>query len=199
MAFNTKLLEMLGIGYPILLAPMAGSGTPELAIAVSEAGGLGSLPCAMLSPEQIEAQVRIVQQRTNRSINLNFFCHTPPEPDPVREAAWKRRAAFALGASAVQIGTAYLFCPEAGVSSVHARALREAHDDGTALTNVFTGRPARSLRNRAVAETGPMSDDAPAFPMAAGAWAPVRAKAEAGGSGDFSPLWAGQAAALGRE
>ncbi|MGO8955579.1 MAG: nitronate monooxygenase, partial [Rhodomicrobium sp.] len=75
MAFNTKLLEMLGIGYPILLAPMAGSGTPELAIAVSEAGGLGSLPCAMLSPEQIEAQVRIVQQRTNRSINLNFFCH----------------------------------------------------------------------------------------------------------------------------
>ncbi len=335
MAFNTKLLEMLGIGYPILLAPMAGPGTPELAIAVSEAGGLGSLPCAMLSPEQIEAQVRIIQQRTSRPINLNFFCHTPPEPNPEREAAWKRRlepyyrelgldpnapvtaasrapfsdvhcklvedlkpavasfhfglpekrllarvraagckvlssattvaearvleaqgadaiiaqgaeagghrgmflsgdisaqpgtfalvpqvvdavrvpviaaggigdargivAAFALGASAVQLGTAYLFCPEAGVSSVHARALRQARDDGTALTNVFTGRPARGLINRAIAETGPMAADAPAFPTAAPAWAPLRAKAEAGCSGDFTPLWAGQAAALGRE
>jgi nitronate monooxygenase len=335
MAFNTALLETLGIGYPILLAPMAGPGTPELAIAVSEAGGLGSLPCAMLSPAEIKAQVQIVQQRTSRPINLNFFCHTPPEPNPAREAAWKRRlepyyrelgldpdapvtaasrapfsdvhcelveelkpavasfhfglpegrllarvraagckvlssattvaearfleaqgadaiiaqgaeagghrgmflsgdisaqpgtfalvpqivdavrvpviaaggigdargivAAFALGASAVQLGTAYLFCPEAGVSPPHARALREARDDGTALTNVFTGRPARSLRNRAVSETGPISDDAPAFPMAALAWAPLRAKAEAGGSGDFSPLWAGQAAALGRE
>jgi len=335
MAFDTKLLEMLGIGYPILLAPMAGPGTPELAIAVSEAGGLGSLPCAMLSPEQIEAQTRIVQQRTSRPINLNFFCHTPPESNPQREAAWKRRlepyyrelgldpdapvtaasrapfsevhcelveelkpavasfhfglpdrrllarvkaagckvlssattvaearfleahgadaivaqgaeagghrgmflsddisaqpgtfalvpqvadavrvpviaaggigdargivAALALGASAVQIGTAYLFCPEARVSAPHARALREARDDGTALTNVFTGRPARGIVNRAMSELGPMANDAPAFPMAAPAWAPLRAKAEAASSGEFSPLWAGQAAALGCE
>src|SRR5208337_3439915 len=91
MAFNTALLETLGIGYPILLAPMAGPGTPKLAIAVSEAGGLGSLPCAMLSPAEIKAQVQIVQQRTSRPINLNFFCHTRPEPNPGREAAWKRR------------------------------------------------------------------------------------------------------------
>ena len=277
MAFDTKLLEMLGIGYPILLAPMAGPGTPELAIAVSEAGGLGSLPCAMLSPEQIKAQVHIVQQRTSRPFNLNFFCHVQVASDHERQAAWKRRlepyyrelgldpeapvsaanrapfsdihcelvealkpavasfhfglpderllarvkaagckvlssattvaearfleargadaiiaqgaeagghrgiflseditaqpgtfalvpqivdavqvpviaaggigdargivAALVLGASAVQLGTAYLFCPEAGVSAPHARALREARDDGTAFTNAFTGGP----------------------------------------------------------
>ncbi|MGO9984016.1 MAG: NAD(P)H-dependent flavin oxidoreductase [Rhodomicrobium sp.] len=335
MAFDTKLLEMLGIGYPILLAPMAGPGTPELAIAVSEAGGLGSLPCAMLSPEQIKAQVHIVQQRTSRPFNLNFFCHVQVASDHERQAAWKRRlepyyrelgldpeapvsaanrapfsdihcelvealkpavasfhfglpderllarvkaagckvlssattvaearfleargadaiiaqgaeagghrgiflseditaqpgtfalvpqivdavqvpviaaggigdargivAALVLGASAVQLGTAYLFCPEAGVSAPHARALREARDDGTAFTNAFTGRPARAIVNRAVAEVGPMAADAPAFPMAAVAWAPIRAKAEAAGSGQFSPLWSGQAAALCRE
>ena len=334
MAITHKLPGMLGIDYPILLAPMAGPGSPELAIAVSEAGGLGSLPCAMLSPEQIKAQVQIIQQRTSRPINLNFFCHTPPAADPHREAAWKHRlkpyyrelgldpeapvtaanrapfsevhcelleelkpavasfhfglpneklmdrvkaagcivlssattvaearwletrgadaiiaqgaeagghrgmflsddigaqpgtmalvpqvadavqvpviaaggigdargivAAFALGAQAVQIGTAYLFCPEAKVPPPHATALRQARDDGTVLTNVFTGRPARGFVNRAISEAGPMAHDAPPFPLAAPAWAPLRANAEANGSGDFSPLWAGQAAALGR-
>lgn len=333
MVFKAKLLELLGIRYPILLAPMAGPGTPELAIAVSEAGGLGSLPCAMLSLEQIEAQVRIVRQRTG-PINLNFFCHTPPEADPEREARWKQRlepyyrelgadpaspvpaqdrapfsevhcellealkpavasfhfglpeerllsrvkaagckvlssattvaeacwleergadaiiaqgseagghrgmflseeistqpgtmalvpqivdavkvpviaaggigdargivAAFALGASAVQIGTAYLFCPEAKVPPPHARALRLARDADTALTNVFTGRPARGIVNRAMRELGPVSSEAPAFPLGAKPLALLRAKAEAQGSGDFSPLWAGQAAALAR-
>ncbi len=333
MVFKAKLLEMRDIRYPILLAPMAGPGTPELAIAVSEAGGLGSLPCAMLSLEQIKAQVQIIQQRT-RPINLNFFCHTPPEANPEREARWKGSlepyyrelgldpkapvmapfrapfseshcdllealkpaaasfhcglpeerllarvkaagckvlssattvaearwleergadaiiaqgseagghrgmflsedisaqpgtmalvpqvvdavkvpviaaggigdargivAAFALGASAVQIGTAYLFCPEAKVPPPHARALRQARDADTALTNVFTGRPARGIVNRAMRELGPISGKAPAFPLAAKPLAPLRAKAEADGSGDFSPLWAGQAAALGR-
>jgi nitronate monooxygenase len=327
--------QLLGIEHPILLAPMAGPGTAELAIAVSDAGGLGGLPCAMLSPEQIGTQVRIIQQRTNRPLNLNFFCHKQPDANPEREAAWKRRldsyyrefgldrdapvtaanrspfseihcrlleelkpavasfhfglpeerllarvkaagckvlssattvaearwleargadaiiaqgaeagghrgmflsrdisaqpgtmalvpqvvdavrlpviaaggisdprgivAAFALGASGVQIGTAYLFCPEAKVPAPHVRALREAKDDGTVITNIFTGRPARGFINRAIAEVGPMAPDAPEFPLAATALAPLRAKAEADGSGDFSPLWAGQAAALGRE
>jgi nitronate monooxygenase len=108
-------------------------------------------------------------------------------------------AAFALGASAVQIGTAYLFCPEARIGPVHREALGKAKDNDTVLTNIFTGRPARAIVNRIVREVGPMSELAPEFPLAAGALGPVRAKAEQAGSGDFSPLWSGQAAALGKE
>lgn len=332
---RSDITSMLGVELPIVLAPMAGPGTAELAIGVAEAGGLGSLPCAMLTPEQIRSQTQIIQQRTNKPINLNFFCHTPPKRDPEREKSWKKRlepyyrelgldpdapvagavrtpfeeihcdlmeelkpavasfhfglpeqrlldrvkatgakilasattvaealwleahgvdaiiaqgaeagghrgiflsdrissqpgtmalvpqvadavkvpviaaggisdgrgiaAAFALGASAAQIGTAYLFCPEAKVSPPHARALREARDDATAITNVFTGRPARGLINRAMSELGPIAADAPEFPLAATALGPLRAKQEAEGSGDFTPLWSGQAAALGRE
>jgi nitronate monooxygenase len=108
-------------------------------------------------------------------------------------------ASFALGASAVQLGTAYLFCPEATISPVHRQALRGAKDDGTVLTNVFTGRPARGIVNRIVRDLGPMSDLAPDFPRASGPLLPLRSKAEASGSGDFSPLWSGQAPSLGRE
>ena len=105
-------------------------------------------------------------------------------------------AAFALGAAGVQIGSAYLKCPESRISAPHRKALENAHDDGTALTNLMTGRPARGFVNRLMREVGPISDLAPQFPLAAGALAPLRAKAEKQGSGDFSPLWAGQAAAL---
>ena len=108
-------------------------------------------------------------------------------------------AALALGASAVQIGTAYLLCPEAGISAPHLAALRTARDDETALTNVFTGRPARGLLNRVMRELGPLSEDAPAFPRAAVALQPLRKAAEASGQGDFTPLWAGQGAGLARE
>jgi nitronate monooxygenase len=107
-------------------------------------------------------------------------------------------AAFALGAAGVQIGTAYLWCPEAKISAPHRIALKSARDDATALTNLMTGRPARGIINRLMREIGPISDAAPEFPLAAGALAPLRAKAEAQGSGDFSSMWAGQAAALGR-
>jgi nitronate monooxygenase len=105
-------------------------------------------------------------------------------------------AALALGASAVQIGTAYLFCPEAKVGPAHLRALRNAKDNQTALTNVFTGRPARAIVNRIVQEVGPISDLAPEFPLAAGPVAPLRSRCEAAGSDDFVPLWSGQAARL---
>jgi nitronate monooxygenase len=108
-------------------------------------------------------------------------------------------AAMALGAAAVQIGTAYLFCPEARVAAPHRAALRAARDDGTALTNVFTGRPARSIVNRVVREVGPVSPLAPEFPLAAAALAPLRAATEPAGSGDFMSLWSGQSAALCRE
>jgi nitronate monooxygenase len=332
---DRRLIELFGIEHPILLAPMAGPSTPELCVAVSEAGGLGSLACALSIPEQIRSALGIVRQRTNKPINLNFFTHKPPLPDPDREAKWRVRlahyyselgldpndevpstnrmpfdettcqiveefkpevvsfhfglpeegllqrvkatgakvissattareakwladrgcdaiiaqgaeagghrgmfltdniasqagtfalvpqivdavdvpviaaggiadgrgiaAAFALGASGVQIGTAYLFCPEAKVSELHRNALRSTRDDDTVLTNVFTGRPARGVINRIVREVGPLSPDAPAFPLAAGALAPIRAAAEAKGSADFTSLWSGQSASLGRE
>jgi nitronate monooxygenase len=101
-------------------------------------------------------------------------------------------AAFALGAAGVQAGTPYLLCPEATTSPVHRAALMDPTSTFTALTNVFTGRPARGIVNRIVREVGPMHPDAPAFPLAVAALAPLRAAAEARGLGDFSPLWAGQ-------
>lgn len=107
--------------------------------------------------------------------------------------------ALMLGAAAVQIGTALLFCPEAKILPPHRAALRVARDDSTVLTNVFSGRPARSLVNRAIRELGPVSEIVPEFPLASDALAPLHAKAQAQGSGDFSPMFAGQAAALGRE
>jgi nitronate monooxygenase len=302
---------------------------------VAEAGGLGSLPCAMLDGAKIRAEIGVIRQQTSRPLNVNFFCHSPAAPDPARAAAWKARlthyyrefgldesaeapavnrapfdeatcdiveelrpevvsfhfglparpllervkatgavvvssattveearwlegqgcdaiiaqgyeagghrgmflnediglqagtfalvpqvvdavkipviaaggiadgrgvaAAFALGAAAAQVGTAYLFTPEATISDLHRAALRDARDDATALTNVFSGRPARGIVNRVMREVGPMSDAAPAFPTAGGALAPLKAKAEAAGSGDFSSLWSGQAAGLARE
>ena len=107
-------------------------------------------------------------------------------------------AAFLLGASGVQIGSAYLHCPESKISAPHRAALRSVADDGTVVTNLMTGRPARGIVNRVMREIGPINPIAPEFPLAAGALAPLRAKAEAAGSGDFSPMWSGQAAALGR-
>ena len=331
---DRRLLDLLDIELPIIQAPMAGAMDWELAAAVSEAGGLGSLPAGMLSPRQIREQMEKLRSRTAKPINLNFFCHTPPVLNNAREAAWRDRlalyyrelgvdptapipsshrapfnaelcelalelepevvsfhyglpdsalvrrikeagakllcsattiaearrleqlgvdaviaqgleagghrgmflstdlgaqigtfalipqivdavevpvvgtggiadaraiaAAFALGASGVQIGTGYLFCPEAKISAPYRSALSEAGEHSTTLTNVFSGRPARGIVNRLMREVGPLSDLAPEFPLATGAVIPLRAAAEAQGSGDFSPLWAGQAAALGR-
>src|SRR6185503_12032995 len=101
-------------------------------------------------------------------------------------------AAIALGAVGVQIGTAYLLCPEATTSAVHRAALKSGAASHTALTNVFTGRPARGIVNRIMRELGPISGAAPAFPLATSAIAPLRARAEGQGSNDFSPLWSGQ-------
>jgi nitronate monooxygenase len=332
---SNSVLEWLGIDVPILLAPMAGPGHWELAAGVAEAGGLGAIPCAMLSPEQVREEVAQFRLRSSRPVNLNFFCHTPPPQNAESESAWRTRldryyqelnidthrltaganrkpfdntacemveelptgvvsfhfglpekplldrvkatgakvlssattvaearwledhgcdaviaqgfeagghrgmflsndiatqigtmalvpqvvdavsvpaiaaggiadargivAALALGAAAVQIGTAYLFCPEARLLPAHRQALRDAHDDQTAITNVFTGRPARGVINRAVRELGPMSESAPKFPLAAGPMGPLRSAAEKNGSVDFSPLWSGQAAPLARD
>jgi nitronate monooxygenase len=333
MHIDRRFQELAGIDLPILLAPMAGPGGSELAIAVAEAGGLGSLPCAMLDADKVRAEFGIIRQRTQRPINVNFFCHKRPKLDPAREAAWRDRlapyylelgldpkakapssdrgafdaelcalveeltpeivsfhfglpdeallarvkatgakvlssattvaearwleqkgcdaiiaqgfeagghrgiflgddlgtqvgtmalvpqvvdavsvpviaaggisdargvvAALALGASAVQVGTAYLSTPEAKVAEVHRQALRDAsRNETTALSNVFTGRPARGIVNRIMREVGPIAPQAPEFPLAGGALAPLRAASEPRGSGDFMSLWSGQAGPL---
>ena len=102
------------------------------------------------------------------------------------------RAALALGASAVQMGTAFLCCHEATTSALHRSAIRNEGCHHTALTNLFSGRPARGIVNRLMQELGPLSTLVPEFPHASGALAPLRAAAEKAGDSGFSPLWAGQ-------
>jgi nitronate monooxygenase len=322
------LRKILGIELPILQAPMAGVQGSALAIAVCNAGGLGGLPCAMLSPKAMRKELVAIQAQTNRPFNVNFFCHVPPTPNAEREARWRAAlsryyvefgidvnnipegpgrvpfndeaadvlsefkpavvsfhfglpsrallarvkswgskifssattvdearwleahgvdaviaqgldagghrgiflsdelttqvgtfallpqviravkcpviaaggiadakgvaAAMRLGAAAVQVGTAFLLCPEATTSAVHRAALKSDAARHTALTNLFTGRPARSIVNRFIKELGPISAAAPAFPLATNAVAPLRAKVESQGSSDFSPIWSGQ-------
>src|ERR1051326_3133532 len=243
---DRRLIDLFGIEHPIVLAPMAGAMDAELAAAASAAGGLGSLPCAMLTPAALRDQFAKVRARTDKPVNVNFFCHNPPALNNAREARWRDRlapyyrelgidpaapgpssnrapfdAAFCdvieelrphrctlhfglpgadlLPPAGVEIGPAFLRFPEAKISAAHRAALASASADSTVVTNLMTGRPARGIINRLIREVGPINEVAPEFPLAAGALAPLRAKAEAAGSGDFSPLWCGQAVALGRD
>ena len=324
----TTLAQLLGIELPIIQAPMAGVQDSALAIAVSEAGGLGSLPCAMLGLDALRDQLAAIKAKTDKPFNVNFFCHSTPTRRVDRDAAWRAvlsgyydeygvdqgavsrgadrkpfgfeaaevlaefeppvisfhfglpssellarvrawgakilssattvdearwleergvdaiiaqgleagghrgmflstdltrqvgtlalvpqvqravslpviaaggiadatsaAAVIALGSVGAQIGTAYLLCPEATTSTVHRAALKSETAERTALTNVFTGRPARGIVNRLMKEIGPVSAEAPEFPLATAAIAPLREFAEARGSSDFSPLWCGQ-------
>ena len=318
---------MFGTELPIIQAPMAGVQAGALAVAVCNAGGLGSLPCALLTHDAIRSELAHIRAQTTQPFTVNFFCHTPPEPDANREQRWREllapyyaelgvdppsgpgplrspfdaaaaailegvrppivsfhfglpaepllhrvratgakilasattaaearwlesrgvdaiiaqgveagghrgmflseelttqvgtfalvpqivravsvpviaaggiadaqgvRAALALGAVAAQIGTAYLLCPEATTSQLHRTALSSESAHHTALTNLFSGRPARGIVNRVMRELGAMRSDIPRFPLASAAIQPLRAAAEATGSGDFSPLWSGQ-------
>ncbi len=326
----TDVLRRLGARYPLIQAPMAGAGGVDLAAAVIGAGGIGSLPCALLSTEAATAQIAEVRARHSGPLNLNFFCHTigpapdesawrkalapfyaeegiaePDAPPPLRrpfdaamcalvertrpeitsfhfglpeprliervratgafvigtattaeEARWLAArgvdaivaqgfeagghagwflddhqpvglaalvpqivaavelpviaaggiatpagvaAAFALGASAVQVGTAYLATPESLISPMHRALLGTPAAADTAFTNLFSGRSARGIRNRLMRALGPVSAAAPPFPYASALLAPLRAAAEKRGRADYSPLWAGQSAPLVRE
>jgi nitronate monooxygenase len=101
-------------------------------------------------------------------------------------------AVMALGAAGAQVGTTYLLCPEANTSAVHRAALQGEGARHTAITNLFSGRPARGIVNRLMRDLGAMSAAVPAFPLASAALAPLRARAESSGRGDFTPLWSGQ-------
>lgn len=316
-------LRRTGARVPIVQAPMAGAGGVALAAAAIRGGAVGSLPCAMLTPDQVREQVAAVRAEAEGPLNLNFFCHAlgevpddaawravlapfyekegvgpPKTPPPLRapfdeamcavveevrpkmvsfhfglpgqplldrvrrtgaivlgnattlaEAIWLTgkvdmiiaqgfeagghagyfldghrpvgtialtrqialeldfamipviaaggivdaagiAAALMLGAGAVQLGTAFLFTPEATISDAHRVSLR----DETAITNLFSGGLARGVRNALIDAIGPVHPDAPRFPYASAALAELRRRAEHEGRGDYSPLWAGQAA-----
>jgi nitronate monooxygenase len=321
-----RFLELAGCEHPIVQAPMAAAGGVELCVAAIEGGALGSLPCALLTPDQLRQQVGEVRARASGPLNLNFFCHTMPsqaddhewrallrpyydeygvEPgnggalrlpfDPdmcavveevrpkvvsfhfglpaaalldrvkasgavvigcattVEEARWLEErgvdaiiaqgfeagghtgrflgsdpaeamglfalvpqivdavsvpviaaggiadgrgiaAALTLGASAVQLGTAYLHTPETPISKEHRTRLSGGR---TLFTNLMTGGLARGLRGRLIDELGPVRSEAPSYPLASAALAPIRAAAEKNGEFGFGPMWAGQAAPLG--
>jgi len=84
-----SLKGLLGIDLPIIQAPMAGVQGSALTIAVSNAGGLGSLPCGMLSSDAIRNELIAIKAGTNKPYNLNFFCHESPEPSDEKEAIWR--------------------------------------------------------------------------------------------------------------
>ena len=311
----------------IIQAPMAGVQNAKLAVAVCEAGGLGSLPCAMLSAELLKSELDYLSQHTDKPYNLNFFCHQTPDYTLAQQTAWHNlltpyfdefavdvsqftrnasrqpinqqiidiiapytpavvsfhfglpsreivsqikawggtvlssattldearwlqangadaviaqgieagghRGHFlsmdlslqpttaqlvrecveleipviaaggicsaedvaqyqALGVSAVQVGSAYLLCEEATTSALHREVLKTAKPDSTELTTLFSGRPARGIRNRVMQELGAMPEQAPPFPYASIAMTALRAKAETKGDSGFSPLWCGE-------
>lgn len=324
---GNRCVELLGTELPIIQAPMAGVQDSALAIAVANAGALGSLPCGMLGADAIVREIETIRAATSQPFNLNFFCHSMPDPDTERQAGWQTllapyfrelgicvetaagasrqpfshdiadaieplrpevisfhfglpspdllarvkawggrvlssattlaearwlerngadgviaqgleagghrgmflsddvstqvgtlalvaqlvdavtvpviaaggiadargvRAALELGASAVQVGTAYLLCDEARTSVLHRQALQSSAADHTALTNLFSGRPARGIVNRVMRELGYLRADVPAFPHASAEITQLRKAAETLGQSDFSPLWAGQ-------
>jgi nitronate monooxygenase len=176
------------------------------ATSVREAKWLESHGCDAIIAQGIEAGGhRGMFLETNIGTQAGLFALLPQVADavsvPVIAAggiadARGVAAAFTLGASGVQLGTAYLFCPEANVSPLYRWALEQATDNGTVLTNLFSGRNARGILNRYVQESGPMSDAAPAFPYAAPLVGPLRAASERAGSMDYMQMWAGQAAGL---
>jgi nitronate monooxygenase len=327
---DTRFEALIGSRHPILLAPMAGAGGVELAVAAMEGGAAGALPCGLLNPEAVREQVGEVRSRAEGPLNLNFFCHTMPTgaddrawhellgryyqayglgdspgegplrlpfdeamcalveelrpeivsfhfglPDEdllgrVRHAGCKvlatattvaeaRRlaergvdaivaqgfeagghagrfleesrpeeqmglfallpqivdavdvpviaaggiadgrgiaAAFALGAAAVQIGTAFLQCPESLIGGIHRSALASEAAEHSAFTNLFTGGLARGLQTRLTEELGWVRAEAPPFPLASAALLPIAKAANARGETGFMPMWAGQGARL---
>jgi len=200
-----------GLPEPALVARMKAAGCKVIcsATTVAEARFLEAHGCDAVVAQGLEAGGhRGMFLRDDLATQVGLFALLPQIADALQVPviasggigdARAIVAALALGGAGVQIGTAFLFCPEAKTLPPHRAALRAAQDDSTVVTNVLSGRPARGLINRAIRELGPISEVVPEFPLASGALAPLHVKAQAQGSGDFSPMLAGQAAPLGRE
>jgi nitronate monooxygenase len=328
---RNALTERLGLDWPIIQAPMAAASTPELAAAVSNAGGLGSLGLGTVSAEAAAEQVSAFSAASNRALNANFFCHDDPGdltgtgaamaarldkyyqakgigPVPAPNAPYPPfgeahveilrqhrpavvsfhfglpdkplldavkaigalvlcsattvaearaleaqgadaiiaqgteagghrgtflgadpssqpglfallpqvvsavsvpviaaggivdgrtiAAAFMLGADAVQIGTAFLRCPEASIPDAYRLALAGASDDSSRITPVFTGKPARALRNRLSEDLSDAEADVVAYPGQLSLTLPLRRDQQAADFGDFYSMWSGQSVAL---
>ena len=195
-----------GLPDPNLIERLKKLGIKILSSATSrrEATWLESRGCDAIIAQGLEAGGhRGMFLETNIATQLGLFALLPQITDAVSVPVIATGgiadargivAALSLGASGVQLGTAYLYCPEANVSPLYRRALEQAADFGTALTNLFSGRPARGILNAYLQESGPMSDAAPEFPHAATLVAPLRAASERAGLLDYMQLWAGQAA-----
>lgn len=220
--FNEEICRVLEEVRPEIVSFHFGLPEPELverlkkhgikilssATTVREAQWLESRGCDAIIAQGLEAGGhRGMFLETNVATQLGLFALLPQVRNavsvPVIAAggisdARGVIATLALGASGVQLGTAYLFCPEAKVSPLYQQALKLARENGTALTNLFSGRPARGIVNRFLQESGPMSDAVPAFPYAATLVAPLRIASEKAGSIDYMQLWAGEAAGLAR-
>ena len=218
--FNSEVCDVLeevqpevvsfhfGLPAPDLLGRIKRHGAKILSTATSvrEAQWLESRGCDAIVAQGIEAGGhRGMFLETSVATQTGLFALLPQVVDAVRVPVIAAGgiadargvvAAFALGASGVQLGTAYLLCPEANVSPLYHRALRRVADNETAVTNLFSGRPARGIVNRFLEEAGPMCDTAPAFPYAATFVAPLRAASEKAGLHDYLQMWAGQAARL---
>jgi len=331
---NNRLARLLGTRYPLIQAPMAGSTTPDMAAAASNAGGLGSLGMAMRNPDQLREDCHAMRERTNGAYNLNFFVHEEPGRDPAKDAAMREllrpmyealgldevpeatvpfpsfgdaqldvllterpavvsfhfampgdkaiqslkeygavilcsatnvaeareleakgvdaviaqgfeagghrgtfkppfetgqvgtmalvpqvvdavrvpviaaggiadgrgiAAALALGAEGVQIGTAFLRCPESATHQVYREALANSGDDATRITSAFSGRPARGIENRFIRDTAEKEDQFPDFPIPNALTGALRAASAKSGTPEYMSLWSGQAGAMARE
>jgi nitronate monooxygenase len=197
-----------GLPAPDLLNRLKRRGIKILSSATSvrEAKWLDSHGCDAIVAQGIEAGGhRAMFLEANTATQTGLFALLPQVVDAVKVPVIAAGgiadargivAAFALGASGVQLGTAYLLCPEANVSPLYRRALEQLADNGTALTNLFSGRPARGIVNGFLRDAGPMCDIVPAFPYAATLVAPLRSASEKAGVDDYVQMWAGQAARL---
>src|SRR5437763_1242451 len=206
---DRRILDLFRIEHPILLGPMASAVDDKLAIAVAQGGGLGAIPCAMLTAEQLREQLAKYRAATQAPVNVNFFCHTPPQLSNAREARWRERLKPYYEELGIDPAAPVPSSNRAPFDDAFCRAIEDLKPEivsfhfGLPPAPLYsrvkrTGCPARGLVNRVMREIGPVSDMAPEFPLAGGALAPLRAKAESQGSADFSPMWSGEAAALGR-
>src|SRR3989442_1179056 len=229
MAFTTTLTKRLGLRHPIIQAPLAGGGdTPELIAAVSEAGAFGFIGAAYLTPPQILEAARAVKARTERPFGVSLFAPlrapevpkhpelaltrlapyyaelglTPPEIPALKPDAFPAQfaAALALGASAVQMGTAFLTCDEAGIPQAYKDAILSAHENATRVTRAFSGRPARGIANRFMTEmeASGRGDNILPFPLQNTLTRPLRTAAAQQGRAEYLSLWAGQGLRLAR-